>query len=84
MRLGTTLCLHLNNPRARGYAYPRDFVPSTAALHCIQPPDVDVVSCPFVSPALSAFACLFLRGEHGKHIIPYTNTRQAPYVVRRE
>lgn len=26
MRLGTTLCLHLNNPRARGYAYPRDFV----------------------------------------------------------
>lgn len=38
MRLGTTLCLHLNNPRARGYAYPRDFVlplPSTHTHPCI-------------------------------------------------
>lgn len=35
MRLGTTLCLHLNNPRARGYAYPRDFVPFTAAIPSI-------------------------------------------------
>lgn len=38
MRLGTTLCLHLNNPRARGYAYPRDFVlPSTHTHTHIHP-----------------------------------------------
>lgn len=33
MRLGTTLCLHLNNPRARGYAYPRDFVLPLPSTH---------------------------------------------------
>lgn len=67
MRLGTTLCLHLNNPRARGYAYPRDFVPdyyptlhtTTLALYRVR-----------LSRVHSAFACLFPRGN-GKHIIPH-------------
>lgn len=45
MRLGTTLCLHLNNPRARGYAYPRDFVLPLPSTHTHT-----LVSCPFVSP----------------------------------